>query len=197
MWHNSGMMTRTHERQRIDATGGALRLAVVSDTHSQPHGATVAILRHLRPQAILHGGDVGDLAVLDTLAQVAPVIAVRGNIDSHAGGLPDAITLDAVVDGRSLRLLLTHIAVRGSHLLADAHRLARSEEADLVVCGHSHMPLIGRDGPLGIFNPGSCGPRRFRLPITVGLMEVRPDGLSLSHYDCETAAPWRPVPLAM
>ena len=66
----------------------SVRLAVVSDTHSQPHGKTAERLAALAPAAILHGGDIGDLRVLDDLGKVAPVYAVRGNIDTHARNLP-------------------------------------------------------------------------------------------------------------
>src|SRR5215467_14572856 len=73
---------------------GSVRLAVVSDTHSQPHPATVTRLAEIAPDAILQAGDIGDLKVLDELARIAPVYAVRGNIDTHARGLPDALVLD-------------------------------------------------------------------------------------------------------
>jgi calcineurin-like phosphoesterase family protein len=92
--------------------GDSVRLAVVSDTHSQPHGKTAERLAALAPAAILHGGDIGDLRVLDDLGKVAPVYAVRGNIDTHARNLPDVLTLDV----GALRILLIHIAVcRADH----------------------------------------------------------------------------------
>ena len=72
---------------------GSVRLAVVADTHSQPHPAMAARLAELAPNAILHAGDIGDLAVLDELATLAPVYAVRGNIDSDARDLPDVLIL--------------------------------------------------------------------------------------------------------
>jgi len=73
---------------------GSVRLAAVSDTHSQPHPATATRLAEIAPDAILHAGDIGDLAVLDELARIAPVYAVRGNIDTRARDLPDALVLD-------------------------------------------------------------------------------------------------------
>jgi hypothetical protein len=93
---------------------GSVCLGVVADTHSRPHPATVDLLRALSPDAILHAGDIGDLGVLETLAAVAPVHAVRGNIDVRAPELPDELTIDLVHDGaRVLRILLVHIAVNG------------------------------------------------------------------------------------
>jgi putative phosphoesterase len=171
---------------------GGLRLAVVADTHSQPHPATMAHLTALRPDAILHAGDIGDLQVLDHLAAVAPVLAVRGNIDTRANALPDVLALDLGNGDRGLRVLLLHIGVDGPRLRADAARLARAQGASLVVCGHSHVPFIGRDRELTVFNPGSIGPRRFNLPIVFGTMEIGATGVRLAHVDCETGQAWSP-----
>ena len=173
--------------------GGSLRLAVVADTHSAPHPSTAGHLRSQAPDAILHAGDIGDLAVLGALEEIAPVFAVRGNIDVRAPGLPDLLTLDVVAGEASLlRILLIHIAVDGPRLRADAARLARSRDASLIVCGHSHVPLVARDGEVAVFNPGSAGPRRFRLPIVFGAIDVTPDAVRLAHFDCETGARWAP-----
>lgn len=169
-----------------------LRLAIVADTHSQPHPDTIGHLAARRPDAILHAGDIGDLEVLDALAGVAPVLAVRGNIDTRAPALPDILMLDLVGSERGMRLLLLHIGVSGPRLRADVARLARSEGASMVVCGHSHVPFIGRDRDLTVFNSGSIGPRRFHLPIVFGTMDVTPAGVRLGHVDCETGEPWMP-----
>jgi len=166
----------------------ASRLAVVSDTHSSPHPATLERLRELEPDAILHGGDIGDLEVLETLAEVAPVYAVRGNIDTRARDLPDVMTID--VGG--LRILLTHIAVYGPKLRAEVVKRAKAEKAALVVCGHSHVPFIGRDQGLTVFNPGSIGPRRFQLPIVFGLLRIAGGAMTLQHVSCEAGEGVRP-----
>jgi putative phosphoesterase len=172
---------------------GSLRLAVVADTHSAPHPATAEHLRRLSPDAILHAGDIGDLAVLDDLEAIAPLFAVRGNIDVRAPGLPDVLVLDVVSGPASLlRILLMHIAVDGPRLRADAARLARARDAALVVCGHSHVPLVARDGDLAVYNPGSAGPRRFSLPILFGTIDVTKAAVRLAHFDCETGEPWSP-----
>ncbi len=188
-------MTKTVERSARVAVreDGSLRLAVVADTHSAPHPGTTKHVRSLSPDAILHAGDIGDLGVLDEFEAIAPVFAVRGNIDVRAPDLPDVLTLD-VVSGDSvlLRILLMHIAVFGPKLRADAARLARSREASLVVCGHSHVPLVARDGDLAVFNPGSVGPRRFHLPIVFGTIEVTPSSVRLAHFDCATGERWSP-----
>jgi putative phosphoesterase len=172
---------------------GGLRLAVVADTHSSPHPASGRLLAAERPDAILHAGDIGDLRVLDGLAAVAPLFAIRGNIDVHARDLPDALVLDLRAgDAVVFKLLLFHIAVYGPKLRADAARLARDRGAGLVVCGHSHVPFIGRDRGLAVFNPGSIGPRRFQLPIVFGVIELAGGRLTMRHVDCETGRPWAP-----
>jgi uncharacterized protein len=172
---------------------GSLRLAVVADTHSAPHPATAKRLRSLSPDGILHAGDIGNLSVLDDLEKIAPVFAVRGNIDVRTPSLPDVLTLDVSAgDSLLLRILLMHIAVEGPRLRADAARLARSRDASLVVCGHSHVPLVACDRELSVFNPGSVGPRRFRLPILLGTIDVTPTAVRLAHFDCETGQPWKP-----
>src|SRR4051812_17626254 len=93
--------------------GGAARIAVVADTHSRPHPRAAEHLAALQPDAILHAGDIGDLSVLDELGRLAPLYAVRGNIDTRAPDLPDLLTLELDGGGFSLRLILTHIAVYG------------------------------------------------------------------------------------
>jgi putative phosphoesterase len=174
---------------------GCFRLAVVADTHSKPHPATAERLRELAPDAILHAGDIGELSVLDRLAEVAPVFAVRGNIDAQVSEVPELLTLEIVAGpALKLRLLLLHIAVYGPKLRADVARLATRERASLVVCGHSHVPFIGRDRGISVFNPGSIGPRRFQLPIVLGAIDVTATTARLRHIDCETGEPWSPLP---
>jgi putative phosphoesterase len=171
--------------------GGTLRLVAVADTHGRPHPDLDARIAELAPAHILHGGDVGDLAVLRALEKHAPVTAVRGNIDGRE--LPDFVTL-AVRDGEAtlLHVLLTHIAVYGPRLRADVARIARAEDASLVVCGHSHVPFAAHEAGITVFNPGSVGPRRFQLPIVLGVIDVTPAGASVRHVNCETGEAWRP-----
>jgi putative phosphoesterase len=182
-----------HARHTLQLSGARLRLVVVADTHSRPHEQSATRIAAQRPDTILHAGDIGDLRVLDELAELAPLLAIRGNIDAHARDLPDTMTLD-VVDGDKSRIkfLLQHIGVYGPKLRADAVRLARSEAASLVICGHSHVPFIGRDAGLSVFNPGSIGPRRFQLPIVFGVIDIEREGIRMHHIDCETGLTWQP-----
>ncbi|TMQ04734.1 MAG: metallophosphoesterase family protein [Deltaproteobacteria bacterium] len=191
---------RTRSRQvkqsaRLALRGdGTLTIACVADTHSQPHAAIAERLAAIAPDAILHAGDIGDPAVIDGLAEAAPVLAVRGNIDTRSA-FPDVLVVDVVdpgAPGPRLRIFLTHIAVNGPRLHADVARQAHAEGAALVVCGHSHVPFIGRDRDLAVFNPGSIGPRRFHLPIVLGTIAITPAAVRLAHVDCETGRPWSP-----
>lgn len=171
----------------------ACRLAVVADTHSEPHPRTLELLRASAPDAIVHAGDIGELSVLNKLATVAPVLAVRGNIDGTTNDLPDELTIDLVDHAESVfRLLLVHIAVYGPKLRAEVAAAARAVHAQLVICGHSHVPFIGVDKGVGIFNPGSIGPRRFQLPIVFGLLELRAGRVHMHHVSCETGERWEP-----
>jgi putative phosphoesterase len=171
----------------------ALRLAIVADTHSHPHPKLAGWIEALAPDAILHAGDIGDLSVLDDLSKLAPVIAVRGNIDERAPHLPDVVTVDVRSAADSvMKILLMHIAVHGPRIRADAANLATSHDARMIICGHSHVPFIGRDRGLTVFNPGSIGPRRMHLPIVFGVLEIASAKLSLRHVDAETGKDWIP-----
>jgi uncharacterized protein len=176
----------------IPATG-ELDVVVVADTHGQAHPKARRLIEGLAPQLIVHAGDIGDVGVLEPLREVAPLLAVRGNIDARLPGFVDSMDIDFVRGGRSvLKVLLTHIAVYGPKLRAEVVRLAAARSARLVLCGHSHVPFLGRDKGLVMFNPGSIGPRRFQLPITFGVLSIRPDQISLRHISCETGETWLP-----
>lgn len=176
--------------------GAAFRFAVVADTHGRPHPATAERLAELSPDVILHAGDIGELSVLSELSRVAPVHAVRGNIDAQVTEVPERIILELMRDDvMKFRILLLHIAVYGPKLRPEVARLATAERVTLVVCGHSHVPFIGRDRGLSVFNPGSIGPRRFQLPIVLGSIDIAADGARLQHIDCETGRLWEPPAL--
>jgi hypothetical protein len=137
-----------------------MRVGVVSDTHGLLRPEVPALLAGC--DLILHAGDVGDPAVLSALGAVAPVTAVRGNVDVAGvlGRLPDEISGD--LDG--VRYRMVH---RREDLAAD------DGERGLLVFGHSHRPEIGWRGSCLLLNPGACGPRRFRLPLTLAILVIR------------------------
>jgi uncharacterized protein len=182
---------RASERIALGVKG--TRIVVVADTHSEPHPNAHRLIREAKPDHILHAGDIGKLDVIRDLEKIAPTTPVRGNIDVRLPDLPDLVRLDVMREGqRWFSLMLFHIAVAGPRLRGDAAKLARDEGAAIVVCGHSHVPFIGRDRDLTIFNPGSIGPRRFHLPIVFGVMDISPERLSMKHVDCETGKDWMP-----
>lgn len=142
-----------------------LRIGLVSDTHGLLRPEALDWLRGC--DRILHAGDIGDAGILDALRALAPLDAVRGNNDhgEWAEALPAALTLS--LGGVRLHLL---------HDLAELAIDPAAEGVQAVVCGHSHQPLVQqRDGAL-VINPGSAGPRRFRLPVSAGELCIAPGG---------------------
>ncbi len=138
-----------------------MRIGLISDTHGL-----------LRPEAldalagserILHAGDIGGPEILAALARIAPVIAVRGNNDREAWARDIPDTAVTTVDGVSICVI---------HDLATLEIDPAGAGHAVVVSGHSHRPRHElRDG-VHYVNPGSAGPRRFRLPIAVGRLEI-------------------------
>ena len=142
-----------------------MKIGIVSDTHGLLRPEVLQALAGV--EQILHLGDVGNPAILKSLAQLAPVHAVRGNVD-HSGPcsrLPETDVL--LFEGCYLYLL---------HDLSTLHLDPAAAKFSAVLYGHSHRPHIERRKGVLYFNPGSCGPRRFELPITVGLLTISPDG---------------------
>lgn len=142
------------------------RIGVISDTHGLLRPEAVAALRG--SDHILHAGDVGAPAVLAELATLAPVTAVRGNND--LGPWAEVLAEHETVE-------IGGIAIHVVHDLADLRRRGAPAGCRVVVSGHSHRPaVVERDGILYV-NPGSAGPRRFRLPIALAELEVAPGGV--------------------
>jgi hypothetical protein len=142
-----------------------VKIGVVSDTHGLLRPEVAPALAGV--ERILHLGDVGKASILDELAKIAPVTAVRGNVDreGRCGELPET---DVVL-----------IADRYVYMLHDLNTLHLDPAAGkfaAVLFGHSHIPNFYRRKGVLYFNPGSCGPRRFDLPVSVGLLTVRDDG---------------------
>lgn len=146
-----------------------MKVGVIADTHGflDPRiPAAFAGVDH-----ILHAGDIGPPALLDTLSRIAPVTAVLGNNDD---GLPlretEVVRLDSEV------ILLHHI-VEPTHLSAGLDRQVKAAGATAVVFGHTHKPFARQIGPLFYFNPGYAGRQRFRLARSAALLHLGPDGL--------------------
>jgi uncharacterized protein len=142
-------------------TARPVRIGVISDTHGLLRPEAVEALRGT--DSILHAGDVGAPKILETLARIAPVTAVRGNVDtaSWARALPQTEVVEA--GGVSI------------YILHDLGQLDLKPEAAgfrVVVYGHSHQPKMEEKNGVLYFNPGSAGPRRFNLPLSVGQLVI-------------------------
>jgi putative phosphoesterase len=137
------------------------RVGLISDTHGLLRPEAIAFLRG--SDFIVHAGDIGDANVLNELRALAPVTAVRGNNDK--GAWPEAISETEV-------LQIGDVLIYVLHNLAELDLDPVAAGFQVVVSGHSHHPLVEeRDGVLYV-NPGSSGPRRFKLPIAVAELEV-------------------------
>jgi uncharacterized protein len=133
-------------------------IGAISDTHGLLRPQALAALAGCDP--IIHAGDVGSPDVLARLGALAPVHAVRGNVDHGAWSANLPVTQRIEIDGFRIYVL---------HILAELGPQA-ADNVDAVIYGHSHQPKIETKNGTLFFNPGSAGPRRFRLPITVGRM---------------------------
>jgi hypothetical protein len=142
-----------------------MRIGVVSDTHGLLRPEVAPALAGV--ERILHLGDVGKASILGELAKIAPVTAIRGNIDSEGpcGKLPETEVL--LIEGRYVYML---------HDLNSLHLDPAAGKFAAVLSGHTHVPKFFRHKGVLYFNPGSCGPRRFELPITVGLLTIEEHG---------------------
>ncbi|SEA35683.1 metallophosphoesterase family protein [Paraburkholderia sartisoli] len=137
------------------------RIGVISDTHNLVRPEALAHLAGC--EAIIHAGDICGQPVLDALARIAPVNAVRGNNDT--GDWAASLRTHEIVTVQQTKILVVHD-------IADIKSDPREDGIGVVITGHSHKPLIDtRDGVLYL-NPGSAGPRRFRLPVTAAILLI-------------------------
>ncbi|MCH5286184.1 MAG: metallophosphoesterase family protein [Christensenellaceae bacterium] len=146
-----------------------MKIGILSDTHGLLRPEVLDSLEGC--DAILHGGDINRQSILDRLGQIAPVYAVRGNNDKEwAAQLPEF--LDVSLAG--MRVYMTH---RKKDLPEDLTGY------DLAVYGHSHQYEERRQGHTLLLNPGSCGPRRFHLPITMAVAEIEDGRIMVTRVD--------------
>ena len=147
------------------------RIGIISDTHGL-----------LRPEAercltgvdhIIHAGDIGAPEILEALCRIAPVTAIRGNVDSGewAREYPDT--------------KLVRLAGKSIYVLHDLKTLKADPGAgiEVIVSGHSHMPKVDTVGRVLYLNPGSAGQRRFKLPIALATLEITPEGMRPEIHD--------------
>jgi putative phosphoesterase len=140
------------------------RIGVIADTHGLVRPEALEALQGC--EALIHAGDIGAAGVIDRLAELAVVHAIRGNVDTGewAAAFPET--------------RLVQLAGATIYVIHDAKALARwpaPPDARVIVCGHSHAARIDERGGVLLFNPGSAGPRRFRLPVSVGILHLDGD----------------------
>lgn len=149
-----------------------MRIGIISDTHGL-----------LRPEAekalagvelIVHAGDVGSPDILTGLKAIAPVLAVRGNVDTGAWAKELPITTVVEAPGASIYVL---------HNLRGLDLRPESAKFNFVICGHTHQPQQTERNGVIYLNPGSAGPRRFQLPVTLAVMDldIKPWRAKLIH----------------
>jgi hypothetical protein len=138
-----------------------IRVGLISDTHGLLRPQATAFLQGC--SHIIHAGDIGQQNILEQLLLIAPVTAVRGNNDTGSWAFALPVT-------ECLQLGSVHIHV--VHDLAELKNKPHPEGIDVIVSGHSHRPLIAERDAVLYVNPGSAGPRRFRLPITLAELRI-------------------------
>jgi putative phosphoesterase len=140
---------------------GDIVVGVISDTHGLLRPQAIAALANV--DHILHAGDVGDPAILERLSALAPLTAIRGNIDTSG----ECAALDAT-EAVEIAGCLFYLV----HAIQDLDIEPRAAGVAAVIYGHSHQPAIEQRNGVLYLNPGSAGPRRFQLPITVARVRV-------------------------
>ena len=138
-----------------------MRIGVISDTHGLLRPEAIAALRD--SDRILHAGDVGNPEILERLRELAPVTAVHGNVDR--GPWADALPTTEVIEVDGVLLYMIHD-------LAQLDLKPEIAGFRIVIYGHSHQPKIEETNGVLYFNPGSAGPRRFHLSVSVGTIEI-------------------------
>ena len=147
-------------------------IGLISDTHGLLRPGALTALQG--SDLIIHAGDVGKPGIIEQLRAVAPVVAVRGNVDK--GPWASQLPMTAVAEGRSVLIYVLH----------DIQQLdinPAAAEFNIVVSGHSHKPSHTERSGVTYLNPGSAGPRRFQLPITVARLDLRQFPWSIEFID--------------
>ena len=150
-------------------------VGIISDTHGLLRREAIRALQGV--QLIIHAGDIGKPEILEELRKIAPVVAVRGNMDG--GEWANTIPEEEVLEIGEVNLYILH----------DVNRINLDPGAagfNAVISGHSHRPSVKkRHNGVTYLNPGSAGPRRFKLPVTLALVHLNGDDLDVRFIDLE------------
>jgi putative phosphoesterase len=147
---------------------GDIRVGAIADTHGLYDPAVEKYFSGVT--AIVHAGDIGHRAVIESLQHIAPVFAVSGNVDEYEhSGFPRQI----VIRLNDRKIAIRHVLYEKGKLTQEAKSWLDLERPDICVFGLSHRPTIEQYGPTLLFNPGSAGPKRFSLPRGIGLLTIQ------------------------
>lgn len=159
-----------------------VRIGVISDTHGRLDKQVLSLFAGV--SRIIHAGDIGNEELIWELEAVAPVIAVRGNIDADTMCFPNERM--AVIEGRTF--YVRHQFATVEKMNAAQRRVIEQRMPDVVVFGHSHQAYAGQWRGTLLFNPGSAGPKRFNLPRSVGLLELRAEQITSRIIELDSTA---------
>ena len=137
-------------------------IGLISDTHGLLRPSALRAMQGA--ELIIHAGDVGDTGILEALRKIAPVVVVRGNVDTEQWA--EALPITAMAKAGAIQIYVLH----------DVKQLNLNPKTagfSIVVSGHSHQPGQTERGGVIYINPGSAGPRRFQLPITVARLDLK------------------------
>ncbi len=145
----------------------AIRIGVVADTHGLFDQALVRLFCGV--DRIVHAGDIGERSVIKHLEAMAPVTAVSGNADEYEGsGFPR----EAIIEVKGLRIAIRHVVFEAGKLTNQGKDFLDRTRPDICIFGHTHQPKSEWLGETFLFNPGSAGPMRFKLPRMAGTMTI-------------------------
>ena len=186
-------MTHRHVTETIEWPDTEKRIiALLSDTHGKSHPNLFSALEKFPPSLILHAGDIGDFDLIAELEGFTRTVYVRGNVDPTGPKWPDSVSVCIRSGIRPpIDLLLVHSAVARFRFNREVIGLLRQNPARIVAYGHSHIPFLGKQQNTVLFNPGSAGPPRMGLPVTMGFIEIS-DRIQFKHLDLRTGEEWKP-----
>lgn len=149
-------------------------IGVISDTHGRLKEKALEVLKG--SDIIVHAGDIGRPEILDALKEIAPVYAVRGNIDRDGWARSLPLTQAIEVENKFIYVI---------HDINMMDLDSRAAGIDVVIYGHSHNPKKEEKNGILYFNPGSAGPKRFNLPICIGRIEIKDGSIDAGWIDLE------------
>jgi putative phosphoesterase len=157
-----------------------IRIGIITDTHGLFDPAVRRYFKNV--DHILHAGDIGNRSVIEQLEQIAPVTAVSGNVDNYE---QSSFPSEAVLDIAGRRFAIRHILYEGGKMTKEGQAFLKREQPDVCIFGHTHQPKTEWFDKTLLFNPGSAGPKRFKLLRGIGLLylrgaEVKPRLISLA-----------------